>query len=86
MRKALCQVSIPEDEDELAIIILAAFQSLTGRSLLHRVGKDKFFVKRFSRGGGAPGYVSSLYWLNNFIPQWQKRLAWMQVVWLASPH
>jgi hypothetical protein len=30
------------------------------------------FVKRFSRGGGSSGYVSSLYWLNNVIPQLQK--------------
>jgi hypothetical protein len=72
MRKALCQVSIPEDEDELANIIAAAFQALTGRSLIHRVGEDEFFVKRFSRGGGSSGYVSSLYWLNNVIPQLQK--------------
>lgn len=85
MRKALCQVSIPEDEDELANIIAAAFQALTGRSLIHRVGEDEFFVKRFSRGGGSSGYVSSLYWLNNFIPQLQKRLTWMQAVWLTSP-
>jgi hypothetical protein len=42
MRKALCQVSIPEDEDELANIIAAAFQALTGRSLIHRVGKMSF--------------------------------------------
>jgi hypothetical protein len=42
MRKALCQVSIPEDEDELANIIAAAFQALTGRSLIHRVGEDEF--------------------------------------------
>lgn len=86
MRNALCQVSIPEDEDELANIIAAAFQALTGRSLIHRVGEDEFFVKRFSRGGGSSGYVSSLYWLNNVIPQLQKRLSWMQVVWLISPH
>lgn len=85
MRKALCQVSIPEDEYELANIIAAAFQALTGRSLIHRVGEDEFFVKRFSRGGGSSGYVSSLYWLNNVIPQLQKRLTWMQAVWLTLP-
>ena len=85
MRKALCQVSISEDEDELANIIAAAFQALTGRSLIHRVGEDEFFVKRFSRGGGSSGYVSSLYWLNNVIPQLQKRLTWMQAVWLTLP-
>ncbi|WP_419057132.1 ankyrin repeat domain-containing protein [Kluyvera georgiana] len=85
MRKALCQVSIPEDEDELANIIAAAFHALTGRSLTHRVGEDEFFVERFSRGGGSSGYVSSLNWLNNVIPQLQKRLTWMQTVWLTSP-
>lgn len=84
MRKALCQVSIPEDEDELANIISAAFQALTGRSLIHRVGDDEFFVKRFSRGGGSSGYVSSLYWLNTVIPQLQNRLTWMQMIWLIS--
>lgn len=86
MRQALCRVSIPEDKDELGDIISAAFQTLTGRSLLNRVGDDEFFVKRFSRGGGSSGYVSSLYWLNNVIPQLQKRLTWMQVVWMRSPH
>ncbi|HAS1939589.1 TPA: hypothetical protein I4D94_05355 [Enterobacter asburiae] len=85
MKQALCQVSLPNDKDALADIISAAFQALTGRSLIHRVGEDEFFVKRFSRGGGSSGYVSSLYWLNNVIPQLQKRLTWMQAVWLTSP-
>lgn len=85
MRKALCQVSIPEDEDELANIIAATFQALTGTSLIHRVGEDEFFVKRFSRGGGSSGFVSSLFWLNTRIPQLQERLTWMQTVWLTSP-
>ncbi|MCS2162617.1 hypothetical protein MUU47_16120 [Scandinavium sp. H11S7] len=85
MRRALCQVSIPEDEDELENIISGAFQALTRKSLIHRVGDDEFFVKRFSRGGGSSGYVSSLYWLNKFIPQLQQRLTWLQAVWAISP-
>lgn len=85
MRQALCQVSIPEDKDELANIISAAFQSLTGKSLINRVGDNDFFVERFSRGGGSSGYVASLFWLNEFIPQLQQRLTWQQTVWSISP-
>lgn len=85
MRQALCQVSIPEDKDELANIISAAFQSLTGKSLINRVGGNDFYVERFSRGGGSSGYVASLFWLNEFIPQLQQRLTWLQTVWSISP-
>ncbi|HDC4426338.1 TPA: ankyrin repeat domain-containing protein [Enterobacter asburiae] len=85
MRRALCQVSIPEDKDELANIISAAFQSLTGKSLINRVGGNDFYVERFSRGGGSSGYVASLFWLNEFIPQLQQRLTWLQTVWSISP-
>lgn len=85
MRQALCQVCIPEDKDELANIISAAFQSLTGKSLINRVGGNDFYVERFSRGGGSSGYVASLFWLNEFIPQLQQRLTWLQTVWSISP-
>lgn len=85
MRRALCQVSIPEDKDELANIISAAFQSLTGKSLINRVGGNDFYVERFSRGGGSSGYVASLFWFNEFIPQLQQRLTWLQTVWSISP-
>lgn len=85
MRQALCQVSIPEDKDELVNIISAAFQSLTGKSLINRVGGNDFYVERFSRGGGSSGYVASLFWLNEFIPQLQQRLTWLQAVWSISP-
>ncbi|WP_172742491.1 hypothetical protein [Citrobacter youngae] len=85
MRRALCQVSIPEDKDELANIILAAFQSLTGKPLINHVGDNDFFIERFSRGGGSSGYVASLFWLNEFIPQLQQRLTWLQTVWSISP-
>jgi hypothetical protein len=85
MRQALCQDSIPEDKDELANIISAAFQSLTGKSLINRVGGNDFYVERFSRGGGSSGYVASLFWLNEFIPQLQQRLTWLQTVWSISP-
>lgn len=85
MRRALCQVSIPEDKDELANIISAAFQSLTGKSLINRVGGNDFYVERFSRGGGSSGYVASQFWLNEFIPQLQQRLTWLQTVWSISP-
>ena len=85
MRQALCQVSIPEDKDELANIISAAFQSLTGKPLINHVGDNDFFIERFSRGGGSSGYVASLFWLNEFIPQLQQRLTWLQTVWSISP-
>ncbi|QGU86784.1 ankyrin repeat domain-containing protein [Erwinia sorbitola] len=82
MRQSLCQVSLPKDTDELADIISAAFQALTGKSLISRVGDNDFFVERFSRGGMSSGYVSSLYWLNEFIPQLQARLNWLQTAGL----
>lgn len=78
MRQALCQVNLPKDTDELAAIISAAFQALTGKSLISRVGDSELFVERFSRGGMSSGYVSSLYWLNEFNLQLQARLTWLQ--------
>lgn len=84
MRQALCQVSLPKDTDDLADIISAAFQALTGKSLINRAGDNNFFVDRFSRGGMSSGHVSSLYWLNEFIPQLQARLSWLKTARLIS--
>lgn len=77
MRQALCLVNLPKDTDQLAGVISAAFQTLTGKSLVSRVGENDFLVERFNRGGMSSGYVSSLYWLNEFIPQLQARLTWL---------
>ncbi len=81
MQQALCQVSIPKDTDDLADIISASFQALTGRSLINRTGDSYFFIERFSRGGMSSGCVSVSYWLNEFIPRLQDRMTWLQAVW-----
>lgn len=84
MRQALCQVSLPNDTDDLASIISAAFQALTGKALVNRVSDNDFFVERFSRGGMSSGYVASLYWFNEFVPKLQARLTWLQTARLIS--
>lgn len=81
MRQALCHVQIPEDLTDLAKLVKSAFRALTSKPL--RSGDD-IFVSRLARGGMTSGMVSGSFWTERFIPLLEKRLRWLQEMWVST--
>lgn len=81
MRQVLCHVQIPEDRTDLAEIVKSAFQTLTGKPL--RSGDD-IFVSRLARGGMSSGMVSGSFWTEQFILLLERRVSWLQEIWVST--
>ena len=81
MRQALCHVQIPDNLADLAEIIKSAFQALTGKTPRK---DDHFFVKRLARGGMSSGWVSSLFWAEEFVALIELRASWLIAMCIST--
>ena len=81
MRQALCHVQIPDNLADLAEIIKAAFQALTGKPPIR---DEDIFVKRLARGGMSSGWVSSLFWAEEFVALLEIRWRWLLAMSVSS--
>jgi len=78
MAQILCHVPIPDRPEDLARILTAAFQTLTGAEI---DSSPDIYVSRFARGGMSSGMIAARYWLETVIPLLQKRAGWLQTAW-----
>lgn len=63
-------VPLPADAEELAQLLVQAFESLTGQPL----ASDAYFrVERYSHGGMSSGMVSPSWWKERGLPCLQER-------------
>lgn len=72
MRERLGAVACPDTADELATIVEATFQELTGRPITH---PDHFYVEKYSHGGMSSGGITPSFWRDTAIPLLRRRHA-----------
>ena len=56
---------LPETPEELESIIVAEFETITGKQITDR---REFKIERFSHGGMSSGYISPEFWREKAIP------------------
>lgn len=72
MRERLSVVACPATADELAAIVEAEFEALTGRPITH---PEYIYLEKYSHGGMTSGMVSPEWWRDTAIPLLRQRLA-----------
>lgn len=72
MKQRLSAVPCPATTDELAAILRAEFEGLTGHPITHG---DGIYLERYDNGGMSGGMVWPPFWRDTALPLLMKRLA-----------
>lgn len=72
MKERLASVQLPRTAEDVAAIVSAEFERLTGRPVSR---SETIYVERYSHGGMSSGMVSPDFWRDTAIPLLQRRHA-----------
>jgi hypothetical protein len=72
MQQRFSAVSLPATEDDLAAIIAATFEQLTGHPITH---PEHIHLPQYSHGGMSSGMVMPEWWRETAIPLLRERYA-----------